>query len=61
MRQKGGKASLLLNLEALVAWWDYEQQIQVAVLNKEPTMDQIPLEAMNLYSLQMCVICMCKL
>ena len=34
---------------ALVAWRDYEQQIQVAVLNDEPTMDQIPLEAMNLF------------
>ena len=33
---------------ALVAQWDYEQQIQVAVLNDEPTVDQIPLEAMNL-------------
>ena len=49
------------NYPALVAQWDYEQQIQVAVLNDEPTVDQIPLEAMNLYSLQTCVICMCKL
>ena len=33
---------------ALVAYWDYEQQIQVAVLNDERTVDQILLEAMNL-------------
>ena len=32
--------------------------IQVAVLNDEPTVDPIPLEAMNLYSLQTCVICL---
>ena len=41
---------------ALVALCDYEHQIQVAVLNDEPTVDQIPLEGMNLYSLQTCVI-----
>ena len=28
---------------ALVAQWDYEQQIQVAALNDEPTVDRIPL------------------
>ena len=32
----------------LVAQWDYGQQIQVAVHIDEPTVDQIPLEAMNL-------------
>ena len=35
---------------ALVAKWDYEQQIKVAVLNDEPTVDQIPLEAKNFKS-----------
>ena len=47
---------------APVVKWDYEQQIQVAVLNDEPTVDQIPLEVMNLYSLQTCLyVCVsCK-
>ena len=43
-------------LKAVTSWCDYEQQIQVAVINDEPMVDQIPLEAMNL-SL---VIVMCK-
>ena len=44
-------------------WWlcGIMNSIQVAVLNDEPMVNQIPLEAMNLYSLQACVICMCKL
>ena len=31
---------------ALVAQWDYEQQIQVAALNDEPKVDRIPLGTM---------------